>query len=363
MLKKITLIILLLLPGCTEKSPTYYYTIENFDLLRIGSNLVDLVITPDGNTLIAADSGNNRVIFVDVSGETMIRTANILVGSTPTSLCLSDDGNTLYVGLSGSSQIAIVDVATREVTHFQLDEDGPMDVEVFGDKLITTFISDQSIYHKTKMYDLQSGELLSSKSKAGKLALDPVDGAVYVLDDSFERVNLYKFIIDGDVLSGNLQSSDIAQHPVELNDLEYVPGTGIVAALSGTDFEGHELKHAFLFDPEELNLLAQFDVKSTPLAAAATPDGTSLFFSPSKADGAGTFVIEFDNETYLQRNYYLAAGKLSTGAITVDPSGTYIFVAVDDLADNSNDEPYSGNSFDIQRIKIEPIGTYPINDF
>ncbi len=363
MLKKIILSILLFMISCTEKSPTYYYTIENFELLRIGSNLVDLVITPDGKMLIAADSGNNRVIFIDISGETMVRTANISVGSMPTSLCLSADGTTLYAGLAGSSQIAIVDVATQAVTHFQLDEDAPMDVEVFGDKLITTFISDQSIYHKTKMYDLQSGELLASKSKAGKLALDSVEGAVYVLDDSFERVNLYKFLITENDLTGNTQSSDIALHPVELNDLEFVPGTGIIAALSGTDFAGHELKHAFLFDPVELNLLAQFDVKSAPLAVAATPDGTSLFFSPSKADGAGTFVIEFDNETFLQRNYYLTAGKLSTGAITINPSGNFILVAVDDLADNSNDEPYSGNSFDIQRIKIEPIGTYPINDF
>jgi len=145
--------------------------------------------------------------------------------------------------------------------------------------------------------------------------------------------------------------------------LRDVPGTGVVAALSGNDFEGHPLKHAFLYAPEQLNLIAHLDVKSTPLAITATADGSSLFFSPSKADGAGTFVIEFDNQSYLQRNYYLTAGKLSAGAIAVDPAGDYIFVAVDDLADNSNDEPYSGNSFDIQRIKIEPMGTYPINDF
>ena len=361
-MKKSIITLSILLFSCTEDSPTLYYSVNNFDILQIGSNIVDLIIADDGKLLIAADSGNNRIIMVDISGD-MEHLQHILVGSEPTSLALSEDESKLYVGLSGSSHIAVVDLETFNVTQFMLDEDGPMDVEISGNYLITTFISDQSIYHRTKMYDLATGEMLSSKPKAGLLSLSEDGSSVFVLDQSFERVNLFKYILDGNTLAGNIQSSDIIPAPAELYDIEVVPGLGVVLALSGNDFEEHEINHGFLYEMEQLNLTAHFDVKSPPLAVATSPNGESIFFSPSKPDGVGTFIIEFDRETYLQRNYYLTAGKLSPGALIIDPSGEYIYLAVDDMADNLNDEPYSSNTFDIQKIKIEPIGTFPINDF
>lgn len=356
------LIIISFFLSCSEDAPTYFYEPVNFEILRLGSNINDLVLTQDGNTLIASDAGNNRIMFFDVSSD-MFLTDVVVVGSKPNGLTLSTNDDYVYVSLSGSSNIAVVEIASRYVSYLPLEEDGPMDVEVFGDLLITTFISDQSVYHRTKLYNIATHEELTSKPKAGLIVKSDVDNSVFVLDQSFERIGLYRYDILNNSLEGNIQSSDIALHPAGFNDLHYVPNVGVAVALSGQDFTGNEIKNVFLFEPDGLNLMAHLDSKSAPLALASMDDGTSIFVSPSKEDGAGTFIIEFDTENYLQRNYYLAAGRLAKSALVIDSENQFIYCAVDDQADNSNDEPYSNNSFDIQRIRIVPYDTYNINDF
>jgi hypothetical protein len=358
----LTIIIISLFLSCSEDAPTYFYEPVNFEILRLGSNINDLVLSQDGNTLIASDGGNNRIMFFDVSGD-MFLTDVVVVGSKPNGLTLSADDDYVYVSLSGSSNIAVVEIASRDLSYLPLEEDGPMDVEVFGDLLITTFISDQSAYHRTKLYNIASQDELANKPKAGLITKSDAGNSIFVLDKSFDIVGLYRYDILNNTLEGNIQSSDIALHPAEFNDLHYVHNVGVAVAISGLDFEGNEIKNVFLFEPDGLNLLAHLDSKSAPHALASLDNGSSIFVSPSKEDGAGTFIIEFDTENFLQRNYYLTAGRLAKSALVIDSENQYIYCAVDDQADNSNDEPYSNNSFDIQRIRIEPYDTYNINDF
>ena len=75
------------------------------------------------------------------------------------------------------------------------------------------------------------------------------------------------------------------------------------------------------------------------------------------------FIIEYNTDTQLQTNYYQVAGLLGSHALVIDFNGKYLYAAVDDLSDQDTAEPYNGSSFNIQRIKILPEGTYPINNF
>ena len=102
---------------------------------------------------------------------------------------------------------------------------------------------------------------------------------------------------------------------------------------------------------------------SVPLAIAYDAVGEHIYISPMDVDDNGMFIIEFSVDTQLQTNYYQVAGLLGTHTLAVDPKGEYIYAAVDDLSDQDTHEPYSGSSFNIQKIKILPEGTYPINDF
>ena len=65
---KFFLIIILsfLLFSCSDNITTYY-SYEEFDILKIGANLTELIISPSQEILVAADEGNNRLIFIDIS--------------------------------------------------------------------------------------------------------------------------------------------------------------------------------------------------------------------------------------------------------------------------------------------------------
>ena len=79
---------------CSEPIDTYY-GFEDFDLLKVGSGISDLIVSKDGNTLVASDMSNNSLIFIDIKGEMSIETS-LAVGSRPKSLDLSFTGDTLF---------------------------------------------------------------------------------------------------------------------------------------------------------------------------------------------------------------------------------------------------------------------------
>ena len=70
--------------SCSSDSVVKYFEYPDHNVLNIGSQLKDLYITNDSNTLIAADKGNNRVIFIDVSSDVMSIKKTVWVGSEPT---------------------------------------------------------------------------------------------------------------------------------------------------------------------------------------------------------------------------------------------------------------------------------------
>ena len=91
--------------------------------------------------------------------------------------------------------------------------------------------------------------------------------------------------------------------------------------------------------------------------------GNHIYISPTDVDDNGMFIIEYNVQTQLQTNYYQVAGLLGSHALVIDSKGEYLYAAVDDLSDQDTHEPYNGSSFNIQRIKVLPEGSFPINDF
>ena len=135
-------------------------------------------------------------------------------------------------------------------------------------------------------------------------------------------------------------------------------------AIDGTDpSNGLPLDHSAVYDTDNLKHISNLDVGSIPLAIAYDAIGEHIYISPTDVDDNGMFIVEFSIDTQLQTNYYQVAGLLGSHALVVDPKGEYIYAAVDDLSDQDTHEPYNGSSFNIQKIKIIPEGTYPINDF
>ena len=82
-----------------------FFEYPDHNVLNIGSQLTDLYITNDSKTLIAADKGNNRVIFIDVSSDVMSIKKTVWVGSEPTSLDMTDDNR--YFSLKSASPLRL----------------------------------------------------------------------------------------------------------------------------------------------------------------------------------------------------------------------------------------------------------------
>jgi len=370
--------------SCGSDEIIQYFEYPDHDVLNIGSQLTDLVVTGDSNTLIAADKGNNQVRFIDISADKMSIIANVWVGSEPTSLDLTADGQYLLVGLQGASSVAVVSVLEMELLgSIQLEDDGVYDIEYINitDQLIVSFVASQPTYNKTKLYDLdnwtnfiatpstvQIGSVTKERENdvAGFISISDDEEFVYIVDRFGNPGNdrVYKYKVSGDWLSSESYSSVVGVIS-SFHDIEYVPNVGVVIAIGGIDPLGEEsLDHSPVFDLNDLSHIANFGVGSTPLALTYDPIGEHIYISPTDVDDNGMFVIEYSIQTQLQTNYYQVAGRLGSHALVVDPKGEYVYAAVDDLSDQDTDEPYNNSSFNIQRIKILPEGTYgAINNF
>ena len=64
---KIIIYSFIVFTACSLDDIVQYFEYPDHNVLNIGSQLTDLYITNDSNTLIAADKGNNSVLFIDVS--------------------------------------------------------------------------------------------------------------------------------------------------------------------------------------------------------------------------------------------------------------------------------------------------------
>jgi len=365
---------IIFLLSCGSDEIVQYFEYPDHNVLNIGSQLTDLVVTNDSNTLIAADKGNNQVRFIDISADEMSIISNVLVGSEPTSLELTVNGQYLLVCLQGASSVAVVSVLDMELLgSILLDDDGVYDIEYINttDQLIVSFVASNPTYNKTKLYDLDNWtNFVATPSTvqignttvtleddyAGFISISDDEEFVYIIDRFGGIDRVYKYKISGNWLSPESYSAVVGVVS-SFHDIEYVPNFGVVLALEGIDSFGEDnLDHSPVFDLNDLSHIANFGVGSTPLALAYDVVGKHIYISPTNVVDNGMFIIEYNMQTQLQTNYYQVAGRLGSHALVVDPMGEYIYAAVDDLSDQDTHEPYNGSSFNIQRIRITPEG-------
>ena len=490
-----------------------YFEYPDHNVLNIGSQLTDFYITNDSNTLIAADKGNNRVIFIDVSSDVMYIKKTIWVGSEPTSLDMSSDGRYLFVGLRGGSSVSVINIENLTMEgQLNLQQDSVFDIEYLSSKcqLIVSYksteTSDNNTYlhawwadpdgiwygsntscsyaddssvltvsdfhtntspndHTSNNYNgvlgpsvaltggsgtgavanvvvhegqyIESVEIINGGSNYVKGEILTIPGSViggsdgqciitgtfnspkinisesniieveppqiyrlgvsgfigeikyfegaagasllqiggllsisndgshlYILDKPHTPISLHRYDIEEYGFINHQLSSEVAAGLEVLHDLAFVDDFGVAIAFDGTDpVDGLKIDHVSVYDNANLHHISNLDVGSVPVAVAYDSVGKHLYISPTDVDDNGMFIVEFSIDTQLQTNYYQVAGLLGSHTLIVDPKGEYIYAAVDDLSDQDTHEPYNGSSFNIQKIKIIPEGTYPINDF
>jgi YVTN family beta-propeller protein len=92
--------------------------------LTAGDNPLEVALTPDGKTLLTANSGSNTVSIIDASS--MVETKRLQVGVGPQSVLIDRAGRRAYVFNTLSNTISVVDIAARAVAATVATESGPV---------------------------------------------------------------------------------------------------------------------------------------------------------------------------------------------------------------------------------------------
>ncbi len=328
-----------------DDEPQIFYEFKDFDILNLGKNITDMRMDPQQPYLYLADYGNNTVLRIDVSGVMRID-KKIIVGSHPIALDFAFEKTKLLVALSGESSIKLIDLATfivEDAFPVSLNEINDLACVLNGQVLISSLdeptISSLNLADKIEtVIGIRSGEMIASADQQSVLVASPTLVRKYALNNgsATQQARSTTFGFEAQI-----------NHFVVSDD-------GATAFLCLADPMDHSRgKNVWAFNTADLTLKGKFEAKSAGMGVAVSPDGKRVFVAPTDADGAGVFVIEFDGETKLEKNYYLVAGNLKARGIVIDNSDQYLYVIVNTPGDNDSFEPYNNNSYDLQRIAID----------
>jgi YVTN family beta-propeller protein len=92
--------------------------------LTPGDNPLELALTPDGKTLLSANSGSNTLSMIDSSS--LVETKRLQVGAGPQSILIDRTGRKAYVFNALSNTISVVDIGMGAVAGTVATESGPV---------------------------------------------------------------------------------------------------------------------------------------------------------------------------------------------------------------------------------------------
>jgi YVTN family beta-propeller protein len=92
--------------------------------LTIGDRPEEIALTPDGRTLLTANTGSNTVSVVDVAS--LVETRRIRVGNGPQSILIDRAGRRAYVFNTLSNTVSVLDLGALEVMATISTEAGPV---------------------------------------------------------------------------------------------------------------------------------------------------------------------------------------------------------------------------------------------
>ncbi|MBD2056174.1 esterase-like activity of phytase family protein [Oculatella sp. FACHB-28] len=254
----------------------------------VGGAVAEIIdASPDGNTLVFTNSGDQQVGFVDITDPTNPQPLGIIeVAGEPTSVAVTPDGKYAIAAVlslidedAGQTiadqqpgNLVFIDLMTREIVgQVQLLGIGPdsIDISPDGSKVIVALEDEEdtdnlpgsrpgSINFVTINYDNPSESTVS----AVEIDLSGVEGVNYIEDPQPEYV---KFSPDGSTAAVTIQENNaIALIDVASEEITRIFSTG------------NSIHLADLTEDGEITVTEEFEGRREPDAIAFTPDGQYL---------------------------------------------------------------------------------------
>lgn len=153
-----------------------------------------LVVTPDGSHLYVAETGENQVVEVDTSTDSLV--GSPIAITAPVNLAISPDGNSLFVDGGGeSSSVSVVATSTNTLstTTIPLASPGAMAISPDGSSLyvLTDTSSGPALTAIDTATDAEVGSTIAlpAQSQPAGLALTPDGSELYVTDSAGQALD------------------------------------------------------------------------------------------------------------------------------------------------------------------------------
>jgi len=159
--------------------------------LRAGDSPRDLVVTPDGRTLVVANPGSDTVSFVDPLSATEME--RVPVAGRPSWLLLDADGRRVFVLPERSSAVTVLSIASRSAIGAIPVEAGPVRARLggrHGERILVahaespylTVVDSRTLTVERRVYVGPS---------ARALEVDPRSGRIYLARAGTRRIEVF----------------------------------------------------------------------------------------------------------------------------------------------------------------------------
>ena len=347
MIKNCTIISLIIFLSCSlyedTEQPDIYFQINDFDMLPMGRTISDMMMGPNNNFLYLCDYNNNSMIKISAQG-TMKIIDELVVGSHPIAMDISPDKSHIAVAMEGESNVYLISLEDFTISTIISVSLMNMNDIVFvnSNRLLLSSTTDPTVI----TYDIDSETELSQSILNGELLVDQEDSIAYVASSS----SIKKYHISNNQASLSPYVADPFGFSATIN--HFIINDDILYVCLNNKEDSESIRSIYSYNASTLTFAGKYQVGSPGLGVVVDTNNERIFIAPQDADENGVFIIEFDAQTKLEKNYYLAAGNLKEKCMVIDQTSSYIYILVNTPGDNDSFEPYNDYPFDLQRIEI-----------
>jgi YVTN family beta-propeller protein len=159
--------------------------------LRAGDRPRDVALTPDGRTLVVANSGSDTVSFVDPISA--IELERVPVAGRPSSLLMDRDGRRAFVLAERSSSIAVLSISSRSVIGAVAVDSGPVRARFSGrsDERILVAHAESPYLTVIDSRSLTVQQRVYVGAGARALEVDPRSGRIFLARARTRRIEVF----------------------------------------------------------------------------------------------------------------------------------------------------------------------------